>query len=248
MPFMNVTTSSGCWSAISAVHVITAGMLALQRPVRVARQVLDRLQVLKRLALGVDRIHEALLKCGFQRAKRQVVLVITLEPQLERIVHRIEHLRVVIPVIRTRELDDLDVVAGHAVEPQHQLDALFLLDTPPVVLDGVQALRQPDVLAPQITHPVDVVAGAHQHAPALVRCVGGAEQPGLADVGMNVDRREQTPEPAPPGIIGGSLPRRPAPTSANPRWMGGTRALTAASGLPSLSGPMALREPARRGI
>ena len=154
MPFMKVTTSSGCCSAISAVQVITAGMLAhLQGPVRVPGQVLDGLelagrllQVLEGLALGVDRVDGALLERGLQRPERQVVLVVTLEPQLGRVVHRRQHLGLVVPVVGVGELDDLDVVAGHAVHPQHQLDALFLLAAPPVVLDGVQALREADLL------------------------------------------------------------------------------------------------------
>ena len=116
------------------------------------------------------------------------------QPQLRRVVHpNLEHLRLVVPVVGVGELDDLDVVACHAVHPQHQLDAGMLLDAPPVVLDRVQALGQPDPLPLQLRHPVDVVTRAHQHAAALVD-LGGAQQPGAADVGMDSDRRVEPAE------------------------------------------------------
>ena len=123
------------------------------------------------------------------------MLVVTPQPQLRGVVHRhLEHFRLVVPVIGVGELDDLHVVAGHAVDPQHQLDPGVLLDPPPVVLDRVQALGQPDLLALQVRHRGDVVAGPHQHAAALPD-LRRAEQPGTADVGVHVDRRVQAAEP-----------------------------------------------------
>ena len=130
----------------------------LHGPVRVPRQVLDRLelagrllQVLEHLALGVDGVDDAALQGLLQRPEGQVVLVIPAQPQLRRVVHvDLEHLGLVVPVVGIRELDDLDVVHGHAVHPQHQLDAGVFLDAPPVVLDRVQALRQPDLLALEV--------------------------------------------------------------------------------------------------
>ena len=101
---------------------------------------------------------------------------------------------IIVPVVRIGEFDDLHVLAGHAVHPEHQLDALFLLDPPPVVLDHVQALREADLLAFQFDHPVDVVRGAHHHAAAFVRCMRHTQEPGPADVGVNMDGREQAAE------------------------------------------------------
>ena len=70
----------------------------------------------------------------------------------------------------------------------------MLLDAPPIVLDGVQALRQPDLFAFEILHPVDLVAGADHHAAAFVRRVRHPQQHGPAQVRLNVDRGEQTAE------------------------------------------------------
>ena len=150
--------------------------------------------MLEGLALRVDRIDDALFQRRLERTEGQVVLVVTLEPQLGRVLHRLQHLGVVVPVVRIRKLHDLHVLHRHVVEPEHQLDALVLLDPPPVVLDGVQALREADLLALQILHPVDVVPGAHHHAAALVRRVRHAEEPGPADVRVDGDGREQPAE------------------------------------------------------
>ena len=173
----------------------------LQGPVGIARQVFDGLdlaggflEMLEGLALRVDRVDDPVQQRRLQRSEGEVVLVIALEPQLGRVLHRIEHLGVVVPVVRIRELDDLHVLAGHAVHPEHQLDALLLLDAPPVVLDGVEALGQADLLSLQFDHPVDVVPRANQHATALARRVGHAQEPGPADVRLYVDRREQPAE------------------------------------------------------
>ena len=95
--FMYATTSSGCSSAITSVQVITAGMLAT---CRVQSGYRDRssialnlpgrlLEMLEDLALGVDRVDDALLQRGLQRTERQVVLVIPPQPQLGRVVHGI---------------------------------------------------------------------------------------------------------------------------------------------------------------
>ena len=78
--------------------------------------------------------------------------------------------------------------------PEHQLDALLLLDAPPVGLDLVLAPREADLLALQLGHPVDVVAGAHHHHAALARRVRHAQEPRPADVGLDVDGREQAAE------------------------------------------------------
>ena len=127
--------------------------------------------------------------------ERQVVLVVAPQPQLRRVLHeRAHHLGLVVPVVRVGELDDLHVLAGHAVQPEHQLDALLLLDAPPVGLDGVLAPREADLLALQIGHPVDVVPGAHHHHAAFARRVRHAQEPGPADVGHDVDGREQAAE------------------------------------------------------
>ncbi|MFC1923672.1 hypothetical protein ACFLY4_10340, partial [Chloroflexota bacterium] len=67
-------------------------------------------------------------------------------------------------------------------------DALLFLDAPPVVLDDVQALRKADLLAFQILHLVDFVAGARQHATAFVD-MGRPNQSGAADVSLDVDGR-----------------------------------------------------------
>ena len=168
----------------------------LQGPVRIIGQVLDGLDLarllldmLEDLALGVDRIDGAVEQRRLQRAEGQVVLVVALQPQLGRVLHRGEHRGIVVPVIRVGEFHDLHVVAGHVVQHQHQLDALLLLDAPPVVLDDVQALREADLLALQVLHAVDRVPGAHQHAAAFVD-MGRANEAGAANVGLDVDGRE----------------------------------------------------------
>jgi hypothetical protein len=136
------------------------------------------------------RVDDALVQRFFQRTDGQVVLVVALEPQLGRVLDGHQHLGIAVPVVRVGELLDLDVGAGHAVHPEHQLDALLLRDAPPVALPGVQALGEADLPALQVAHPVDVVPGAHHHAAAFVD-VRRPQQPGPADVGMNVDRWEQ---------------------------------------------------------
>ena len=55
-------------------------------------------------------------------------------------------------------------------------------------------LREADLLALQVGHPVDVVPGAHHHHAALARRVRHAQEPGPADVGLDVDGREQAAE------------------------------------------------------
>jgi hypothetical protein len=102
-------------------------------------------------------------------------------------------IRVGVPVVGIRKLDDLDILDAHVVEHQHVQDAVVLGDAPPVGLQRVQALRQADALALQVAHLVDAVLGPHQHAAAFV---GGrrAQQPGAADVGLDVDRRVQAAE------------------------------------------------------
>ena len=138
---------------------------------------------------------DALLERRLQRAEGQVVLVVAPQPQLRRVLHlRAHHLGLVVPVVRVGELDDLHVGAGHAVDAEHQLDALLLLDAPPVGLDLVLAAREADLLALQLGHPVDVVAGAHHHHAALARRVRHAQEPRPADVGLDVDGREQAAE------------------------------------------------------
>ena len=86
----------------------------LQGPVRIPGQVLDRLELARRLlemleglALGIDRIDDALFQRRLQRTEGQVVLVVTLEPQFGRVLHGLQHLGIVVPVIRVGELHDL---------------------------------------------------------------------------------------------------------------------------------------------
>ena len=122
-----------------------------------------------------------------------VVLVVAPHPQLGRVVHRCEHLGLVVPVVRVRELDELDVVHGHAVEHEHVLDAHVLLDPPPVVLDRVQALSDADLLALEILHPEELVVRPDGHAAALVD-PRRPEQHGAANVGVDGDRRIQAAE------------------------------------------------------
>jgi hypothetical protein len=164
-------------------------------------EILDRLELARRLlemleglALGVDRIDDALFQRRLQRTEGQVALVVALQPQFGWIFHGIQHLGIVVPAIRVGELHDLHVLPGHAVHPEHQLDALLLLDTPPVVLYLVHAFREADLLAFQVRHQVDVVPGAHHHAAAFVRCMRHPKEPGPADVRVHLNGREQTPE------------------------------------------------------
>ncbi len=174
----------------------------LEAPVRVPRQVLDRRELARRLrqlrqgaGLHVHRVDDALLERRLQRPECQIVLVVAPQPQLRRVLHeRAHHLGLVVPVVRVGELDDIDVLARHAVHPEHELDALLLLDAPPVGLDGVLAPRQADLLALEVRHPVDVVAGAHQHDAAFARGVRHAKEARAADVGHDVDGREEAAE------------------------------------------------------
>ena len=114
--------------------------------------------------------------------------MVTLQPQLRRILHRGEHLGLVVPVIRVREIHDLHIVAGHIIQHQHQLDALLLLDAPPVVFDNVQTLGKADLLALQVLHAIDGVPGAHQHTAAFVD-MGRSDEAGAANVGLDVNGR-----------------------------------------------------------
>ncbi len=173
----------------------------LQGPVRIPGQVFDRfelarrfLQLLEDFALRVDRIDNALFQRGLQRTLGQVVLVVTHGLQFGWVFDGVQELGIVVPIVRVGELDDLDVFPGHAVHPQHQLDALFLLDAPPIVFDGVHALGEADLLAFQVGHPVDVVPGAHQHAAAFVWRMRHPQEPGPAEVGVNGDGRKQAAE------------------------------------------------------
>ncbi len=122
------------------------------------------------------------------------MLVVTAHPQLGRIVHRRDqHLGFVVPVIRVGELHELDIIHGHVVQHQDIFDGHVFLDAPPVVLDGVQALRDADLLAFQILHAEDRVAGAHDQTTTFVD-PGCPEQYGAADVGVDVDRGIQPAE------------------------------------------------------
>ncbi|MGA8052667.1 MAG: hypothetical protein WCA12_02205, partial [Burkholderiales bacterium] len=116
-------------------HHVAAGddcglVVGLQPPVRVTRQVLDcrdlprvLLQVLPGLAVGVDRIDLAFQQRRLQRAGDQGMLVVHLpHVELGRAVRRPEHLRVGVPVVGMRELDDLDILEAHVVEHQHVQD------------------------------------------------------------------------------------------------------------------------------
>ena len=121
--------------------------------------------------------------------------MVTLQPQINREVHGCgHHRRLVIPVVRVGELDELDVGHGHAVHPEHELDTLVLLNAPPIVLDLVHALGKADLLPFQVGHPEDVVLGAHHHDAAFGRHLRDAQQPGPADVRLNLDGRKQTAE------------------------------------------------------
>ena len=134
----------------------------LQPPVRVLGQVFDRchlarrfLYMLEDFALRVDSINLTFKQRSFQRTEGQVVLVVTLQLPPARIDHGRQHIGIVVPVIRVREVDQLDILYRHAVHSQHRQDALVFLDAPPVVLESVQALGNADFLAFQITHPED---------------------------------------------------------------------------------------------
>ncbi len=83
-------TSSGCSSAITSVQVMTAGVLAtwsrqsghLDRSSIIASLPVRLLEVLEHLALGVDGVHDATEQRRLQGAEGEVVLVVTLHPQL----------------------------------------------------------------------------------------------------------------------------------------------------------------------
>ena len=168
----------------------------LHRIVRVSGQILDHLdlacrllEMLEDLALGVDGIDDATKERLLQRAEGEVVFVVAAHPELRRVVHLyLQHLGLVIPVVRVRKLDQLYVIHSHVIEPQHVFDAHVFLDAPPVVLEGVQALRDADLLAFQILHPEDAVARTHRHAPTFID-PRRAQQPCAAKVGVDVDRR-----------------------------------------------------------
>jgi len=170
----------------------------LQGPVWIPGQVFDRLELPRRLlemgegaALGVDCIDNVPFQHSLQQTEGQVVLVVAFEPQLRRLVHGLQHLRIVVPIIRVGELHDFHVVASHVVQHEHLLDALFLLDSPPVVLDRVQALCEAALFALEIFHPIDVVPSAHHHAAAFVY-VRRPKEPEPADVCVNVDGGNST--------------------------------------------------------
>ncbi len=130
-----------------------------------------------------------------QRAEGQVVLVVAAHPQLGRVVHRrdLQHLRLVVPVIRVGEFHKLHIVHCHVVQHQHVLDAHVFLDPPPVVLDGVQALGDADLLASQVLHAEDRVTSANGHAAAFVYPCR-TQEPGAADIRVNVNRRIEAAE------------------------------------------------------
>jgi len=65
----------------------------------------------------------------------------------------------------------------------------MFLNAPPVVLDNVLAFREADLHTLQVSHAVDGVAGAHQHAAAFID-VGRSDEAGAADVGLDVNGRE----------------------------------------------------------
>ena len=172
----------------------------LQGPIWITGEVLDRLELagslrelLQGAGLHIHGVNSAFLQRSFQRTEGQIVLVITAQPQLRWILHKwAHHLWLVVPVVRIGEFHDLNVFAGHAVQSKHQLDALFLLNAPPVGLDLVLTPGKPNLLTLQIGHAVDVVARAHQHDAAFAGRMGHAEEPGSADVRLNVNRREET--------------------------------------------------------
>ena len=167
----------------------------LQRPVRVPGEVLDGLELAgclrehaQDLALTIHGIDRALFERGLQWTERQVVLVVALQLVLIGVLHRGEHLGLVVPVIWIGELHDLYVVAGHVVQHEHQLDAMLFLDAPPIVLDDVLAFGEADLLALEVRHFVDGVAGAHHHDAAFVN-LRRPNETGAANVGLDVDSR-----------------------------------------------------------
>ena len=58
----------------------------------------------------------------------------------------------------------------------------------------VQAVREADLLALEVRHPVDVVVGAHHHDAALARNVRHAQETGPADVRVDMDGAEEAAE------------------------------------------------------
>ena len=58
----------------------------------------------------------------------------------------------------------------------------------------LRLFERPTFLRFQIFHPVDRVPGTHHHAAPLVRRVRHAQQHGPAQVGVHVNRREQSAE------------------------------------------------------
>ena len=173
----------------------------LQGPVRVPGQVKDGLELtgglrelLQGPALVVDGINLAFQECLLQRAEGKVVLVVAAHPQLGRVVHRhLKHFGLVVPVVRVGKFDELDIVHGHVIHHEHQLNTGVLLDAPPVSLDGVETLGEADFLALQILHAVYGVTGTHHHHAALVD-LRSTQQHGAAHVCMDVDRRVETTE------------------------------------------------------
>ena len=97
----------------------------------------------------------------------------------------------VIPVVGVGKVHPLDILPGHAVDLEHQLDSLLLLAAPPVVLDGVEALRDADPLPLEVLHPVDRVLRADQQAAPLVGHVAQPDESRAAQVGLRVDRRKR---------------------------------------------------------
>jgi hypothetical protein len=102
----------------------------------------------------------------FQRPEGQITLVVALEPQLRWVFHRIQHVGPFVPVVGIGKFDDLDIVHGHAVDAQHQLDALMFLNARPIVLDGIQVFGQADFLElfPRPAQFLIDIAGRNQRA------------------------------------------------------------------------------------
>jgi hypothetical protein len=91
------------FSGIPSVHVMTAETLAtckVQSGYRDKSSIALNLSVASwrclRGALGVDYIEYALFQRTIKRMEGQVVLVVTLEPQLRRVVHWLQHLGIVV--------------------------------------------------------------------------------------------------------------------------------------------------------
>ena len=94
----------------------------LQPPVRIPGQVLNGskftrrfLYMLEDSALCVDRIDLSFKQRSFQRTKGQVVFVVTVQLPMCRIDQGYQHLGIVVPVVRVREIDELDIFFRHAV-------------------------------------------------------------------------------------------------------------------------------------